>query len=410
MECSKCKSRIEADENVNRKVELLGDGALEMLCSICRICYICYTKSEEEAKCCKSCGYFFHPLHMQEDHAENDGHAQTCGKCRLLEGAIEFDALLGPEIPALERHTEEIDSGLQKKITEIVRKNRPGKNPDGIKTVFLGSIEMSPLFSSPYPEEYIKRPTLHICNKCLDYFPTVYMMQRHKKKCRLNYPPGRLLYLDPEDVAVFEVEGTKEPQYCQSLCLLAKMFLDHKTLYYDVEPFLFYIIGEVKDGKFIIQGYFSKERGEGKNNLSCIVVFPPYRKLGLGSFLIDFSYYLTRKTVNPPYAGGPEQPLSADGERAYLAYWGNCILRFICHKRQFSPDEKCFEDISLLTGVDKKNIQWAYRKLCESANKELVYADFLANKDASKRIRRLKKGAYVQKSVESLEEGAEVPE
>ena len=30
--------------------------------------------------------------------------------------------------------------------------------------------------------------------------------------------------------------------YAQNLCLLAKLFLDHKTLYYDVEPFLFYIL------------------------------------------------------------------------------------------------------------------------------------------------------------------------
>ena len=33
--------------------------------------------------------------------------------------------------------------------------------------------------------------------------------------------------------------------YCQNLCLFSKLFLDHKTLYYDVEPFLFYIFCEV---------------------------------------------------------------------------------------------------------------------------------------------------------------------
>ena len=32
--------------------------------------------------------------------------------------------------------------------------------------------------------------------------------------------------------------------YCQNLCLLAKLFLDHKTLYYDVDPFLFYVLCE----------------------------------------------------------------------------------------------------------------------------------------------------------------------
>lgn len=35
--------------------------------------------------------------------------------------------------------------------------------------------------------------------------------------------------------------------YCQNLCLLSKLFLDHKTLYYDVDPFLFYVLCEKDD-------------------------------------------------------------------------------------------------------------------------------------------------------------------
>ena len=46
--------------------------------------------------------------------------------------------------------------------------------------------------------------------------------------------------------------------YCQNLCLLAKLFLDHKTLYYDVEPFLFYVL-TLNDRKGChLVGYFSK--------------------------------------------------------------------------------------------------------------------------------------------------------
>jgi len=45
-------------------------------------------------------------------------------------------------------------------------------------------------------------------------------------------------------VAVFEVDGSKHKIYCQSLCLLSKLFLDHKTLYYDVDQFLFYVLCE----------------------------------------------------------------------------------------------------------------------------------------------------------------------
>ncbi len=41
-----------------------------------------------------------------------------------------------------------------------------------------------------------------------------------------------------------QVDGKKGKVYCQNLCLLSKLFLDHKTLYYDVDPFLFYVLCE----------------------------------------------------------------------------------------------------------------------------------------------------------------------
>ena len=46
-------------------------------------------------------------------------------------------------------------------------------------------------------------------------------------------------------MSVFEVDGNVNKIYCQNLCLLVKLFLDHKTLYYDVEPFLFYVLTRV---------------------------------------------------------------------------------------------------------------------------------------------------------------------
>ena len=67
---------------------------------------------------------------------------------------------------------------------------------------------------------------------------------------------------------------------------MAKLFLDHKTLYFDVEPFLFYILTEVdKQGCHIVGGEGEGEgggrgregRGEGvprKLNLIIHVYFP----------------------------------------------------------------------------------------------------------------------------------------
>ena len=43
-------------------------------------------------------------------------------------------------------------------------------------------------------------------------------------------------------ISFFEIDGRKNKAYAQNLCLLAKLFLDHKTLYYDTDPFLFYIM------------------------------------------------------------------------------------------------------------------------------------------------------------------------
>ena len=57
---------------------------------------------------------------------------------------------------------------------------------------------------------------------------------------------------------MFEVDGRASKQYCQNLCLMAKLFLDHKTLFFDVEPFLFYVLTvNGTDGSHVI-GYFSK--------------------------------------------------------------------------------------------------------------------------------------------------------
>jgi hypothetical protein len=46
--------------------------------------------------------------------------------------------------------------------------------------------------------------------------------------------------------------------YCQNLCMVAKMFLDHKTLFYDTEAFLFYVLTEIDEYGWHFIGYFSK--------------------------------------------------------------------------------------------------------------------------------------------------------
>lgn len=76
-------------------------------------------------------------------------------------------------------------------------------------------------------------------------------------KCTLTHPPADEIYRKG-DISVFEVDGITNKTYCQNLCLLAKMFLNKKTLFYDVESFLFYILTKNDKKGCHLVGYFSK--------------------------------------------------------------------------------------------------------------------------------------------------------
>ena len=221
--------------------------------------------------------------------------------------------------------------------------------PSKIKCISFGGYEIDTWHAAPYPEEYSRNKVLYICEFCLKYMNSDYVAWRHKLKCPSKHPPGDEIYRDGK-YSFFEVDGRKNPVYCQNLCLLAKLFLGSKTLYYDVEPFLFYVMTENDEFGCHFVGYFSKEkRPSSLNNVSCILVLPIYQRRGFGHMLIDFSYLLTRVEKK---TGSPEKPLSDMGLVSYRGYW----RLMMCYQLVDQKTPIRIPDLSERTGMTADDI------------------------------------------------------
>ncbi|XP_004349427.2 histone acetyltransferase Tip60 [Capsaspora owczarzaki ATCC 30864] len=215
-----------------------------------------------------------------------------------------------------------------------------------IDLIEMGRFQVRPWYFSPYPEELTKGPILYICEFCLKYQPTKTAFLRHKDKCGLRHPPGNEIYRK-DTLSVFEIDGRKHRNYAQNLCLLAKLFLDHKTLYYDTDPFLFYIMCEIDDRGSHLVGYFSKSSED--YNVACILTLPQYQRKGYGRLLIEFSYELSKIEAK---VGSPEKPLSDLGLLSYRSYWSFAILETL---RNYQGS-MAIADLSAYTCIKREDV------------------------------------------------------
>ncbi|KAK6907883.1 hypothetical protein I203_101884 [Kwoniella mangroviensis CBS 8507] len=177
------------------------------------------------------------------------------------------------------------------------------------------------------------RGRLWVCDLCFKYMKTRTGWDRHTSSCKILQPPGRKVY-QRGSYTIWEVDGANATLYCQNLSLFGKLFIDHKSVFFHVENFLFYVLCDAATSRRDqVMAFFSKEKiSYDDYNLACIVTFPPFQNRGFGKLLIEFSYYLTKHPSTRPSSqspGTPERPLSDLGLKGYTAYWVSVILRFL---------------------------------------------------------------------------------
>ena len=132
---------------------------------------------------------------------------------------------------------------------------------------------------------------------------------------------------------------THHKLFSQNLSLFGKLFLDNKSVFFDVTGFKYFLLvytpatdpstdaTEITQPRSQIVGFFSKEKMSwDNNNLACILIFPPWQRKGLGALLMGISYEISRREG---LLGGPEKPISDLGKRGYRRFWAGEIARWL---------------------------------------------------------------------------------
>lgn len=252
--------------------------------------------------------------------------------------------------------------------------------------------------AAPRKTKEDKLDRLYVCPCCFKYSKELVPWWQHVHQCeRRGYVPGEKIYTHPKghqakgaaasagtgaatapkgtarkrkapdtaaqpvdepvedqgEWSIWEVDGEEEGLFCQNLSLFAKLFLDNKSVFFDVIGFKYFLLvhtaprpphspspqgtadnddnGEEEakplPPKHQIVGFFSKEKlSWDNNNLACILIFPPWQRKGLGALLMGVSYEISRREG---VVGGPEKPISDLGKRGYKRFWAGEIAAWL---------------------------------------------------------------------------------
>lgn len=237
---------------------------------------------------------------------------------------------------------------------------------------------------------------LYVCPCCFKYSKELVSWLEHVRVCeRQRFIPGNKIYVHPkgrrtilvlsgpapkpargkrasggqkmvEEVvhdegewSVWEVKGEKDVLFCQNLSLFAKLFLDNKSVFFDVTGFNYFLlvhtppvpptdpdaeVAEIAPPRSQIVGFFSKEKMSwDNNNLACILIFPPWQRKGLGALLMGISYEISRREG---IMGGPEKPISDLGKKGYKRFWAGEIARWLLTLPPSTADEEMVFDVN----------------------------------------------------------------
>ncbi|KAL7919005.1 acyl-CoA N-acyltransferase [Trichoderma austrokoningii] len=222
---------------------------------------------------------------------------------------------------------------------------------------------------------------LYVCPCCFKYAKELVAWWGHVKLCQQRaHVPGKKIYVHPKgrrmvyvaqdgsrgpgqkkrrgegniryveeivqdegEWSLWEVDGEQDVLFCQNLSLFAKLFLDNKSVFFDVTGFNYFLLVYTPPTAAAapvassgtagppttpqITGFFSKEKMSwDNNNLACILMFPPWQRKGLGALLMGASYEISRREG---IMGGPEKPISDLGKKGYQRFWAGEIARWL---------------------------------------------------------------------------------